>query len=633
MFCDTLKCEFIYADDPSISAVPTPTDCGGYNYQYVESPPDQLVCNICQFPSRDPHLSVCCGQEFCKSCLDGSRKATNSTACSVCQNEEFVTFPNKQADREIKSLRVLCNNKESGCKWQGELSDINNHLGNSNGCQFEDVKCSNECGKMLQRQYLTSHVETEYPHCKIDCQYCHVTGEHQFIEGEHKEQCFKFPLLCPNKCHIGSVPREDMEAHRKECPLEMVQCEYHNVGCEERMMRKEMEKHKEEKLKDHLSLTKSKLADVTQQVEDAQQKLASTQLKLADSESKLADVTQQVEGNHTTQQALVSTQLTLADSESKLAQQVKDIQQELASTQLKLADSESKLAQQVKDTQQELASTQLKLADSESKLVQQVKDIQQELASTQLKLADSESKLAQQVKDTQQELASAQLKLADSEDRLRQQLALVTLGTNYHLASQVNTLMVVLHHSAVTKGHASYTNSTTSVVSAAQWWTVLMARAAVLKSHDQVCPVTLHIGFDGIKRLNYIQRYSDPFFSHDKGYKMCLQVDTVRSNTHLSLYLHLMKGPHDDKLTWPVRGKFEVKMLNQISDCKHYSLVIVYGDCIKDDYAAGRVKHGNKARGWGYTKFISKEDLRKFTPTCQYLKDDCIFLQVSKLYI
>jgi len=33
-------------------------------------------------------------------------------------------------------------------------------------------------------------------------------------------------------------PHEDMKAHRKECPHEMVQCDYHNVGWEERMMHK-----------------------------------------------------------------------------------------------------------------------------------------------------------------------------------------------------------------------------------------------------------------------------------------------------------------------------------------------------------------------------------------------------------
>ena len=47
-----------------------------------------------------------------------------------------------------------------------------------------------------------------------------------------------------------------MEAHRKECPLEMIQCEYYNVGCEVRMARKDKEKHDNEQMKEHLMMTK-----------------------------------------------------------------------------------------------------------------------------------------------------------------------------------------------------------------------------------------------------------------------------------------------------------------------------------------------------------------------------------------
>ena len=112
---------------------------------------------------------------------------------------------------------------------------------------------------MIERRYLTSHVETECPHRKVNCQYCHDTGEQQFIEGQHKQECPKLPLPCPNKCEVGSVPREDMEVHKKECPLEMIQCEYHNVGCEVRMTRKDQEKHENEEIKEHLMKTKHHL--------------------------------------------------------------------------------------------------------------------------------------------------------------------------------------------------------------------------------------------------------------------------------------------------------------------------------------------------------------------------------------
>ena len=198
--------------------------------------------------------------------------------------EDFMAYMNKQLDREIKSLHVMCKNKERGCEWEGELSNINIHLGNSDGCQFEDVKCSNKCGKMLQRRYLSSHVETECACRKVDCQYCHITGEHQFIKGKHEEQCPKLPIPCPNKCEVVSVPREGMEAHRKECPLEMVQCEYHNVGCEERMIRKRKREHEEEKMEEHLLLTK---CSYHQEVLSTKAELNHTKLQLANAKINL----------------------------------------------------------------------------------------------------------------------------------------------------------------------------------------------------------------------------------------------------------------------------------------------------------------------------------------------------------
>ena len=67
-------------------------------------------------------------------------------------------------------------NEERGCKWQGEMNDINSHLVRSDGCQFENVNCPNECGMTLQRRYLTSHVDNECPCYKVNCQYCHIRG-------------------------------------------------------------------------------------------------------------------------------------------------------------------------------------------------------------------------------------------------------------------------------------------------------------------------------------------------------------------------------------------------------------------------------------------------------------------------
>ena len=87
-------------------------------------------------------------------------------------------------------------------------------------------------------------------------------------EGEHKKQCPKFPIACPNKCEAGSVPRDDVKEHIKMCPLELIQCEYHVVGCKERMAHKDQRKHNKEKMEEHLSFTTNYLFSTQQKVEN-----------------------------------------------------------------------------------------------------------------------------------------------------------------------------------------------------------------------------------------------------------------------------------------------------------------------------------------------------------------------------
>ena len=65
-----------------------------------------------------------------------------------------------------------------------------------------------------------------------------------------------------------------MEAHRKECPLEMIQCEYYSVGCKiVKLVHEDFKEHYEENMKEHLMLTKSKLADTTIQLEVAMKQI------------------------------------------------------------------------------------------------------------------------------------------------------------------------------------------------------------------------------------------------------------------------------------------------------------------------------------------------------------------------
>ena len=99
--------------------------------------------------------------------------------------------------------------------------------------------------------------------------------------------------------------------------------------------------------------------------------------------------------------------------------------------------------------------------------------------------------------------------------------------------------------------------------------------------------------------------------------------------THLSCYLRLLKGPHahDDNLSWPLKHKFEIKLLNHISDSQHHSVTVDYENC--PQHCSGRVT-GDKATSWG-KHLSSNEDLYKVTSTRQYLKGDQLFIQITKL--
>ena len=108
-----------------------------------------------------------------------------------------------------------------------------------------------------QRRDLTNHVKTECPCCKVSCQYCHYTGEYQFIESQHKEECPKLPQTRPYKCGIGSIPRGELTKHIDRCSLEDVQCKYSIVGCEAILARKEHREHNKKMVEEHLSLSLS----------------------------------------------------------------------------------------------------------------------------------------------------------------------------------------------------------------------------------------------------------------------------------------------------------------------------------------------------------------------------------------
>ena len=142
-----------------------------------------------------------------------------------------------------------------------------------------------------------------------------------------------------------------------------------------------------------------------------------------------------------------------------------------------------------------------------------------------------------------------------------------------------------------------------------------------------VCPAefTMH-GFEQHKLYDYTW-FSPPFYTHPKGYKMCLAVTANSYNkydgTHTAVGIHLMKGEFDDQLKWPFRGHITVRLHSQVDN-----------DCLEtvfdfNDNAAGNRVLGDKddkaGKGRYANDFVSHAELQP-----KYLKNDCLKLRVAK---
>ena len=168
----------------------------------------------------------------------------------------------------------------------GKLEDIQGHLRSDQGCTYAEIKCQNfgikvtqnrsdkskrmqkiQCGKVMERRYLSDHHRNECRLRQYSCQYCGYTDTYDGIAGtgivrnedskvaeglNHNRICGHFPVECPNKCAEGTIKRKDMKNHRQTCPLEPLDCQFITVGCQSKTCRKDMNHHCQESMQAHL---------------------------------------------------------------------------------------------------------------------------------------------------------------------------------------------------------------------------------------------------------------------------------------------------------------------------------------------------------------------------------------------
>ena len=127
---------------------------------------------------------------------------------------------------------------------------------------------------------------------------------------------------------------------------------------------------------------------------------------------------------------------------------------------------------------------------------------------------------------------------------------------------------------------------------------------------------------------NKVKEYeeSDPFYTY--GYKLKLRLypngGNSGENTHLSMYIVVMKSEYDAILPWPFKKKVTVTLIDQQEDLVERENVLM--SIFPDDIPACSARPTQEQNtGCGYPEFITLEKFR----SRRYLVGDTLFLQVE----
>ena len=244
----------------------------GYEYEFVDQVPEDYFCKLCKHVAREYTITTCCGECFCKACIDAIIQ--DKKPCPSCESNDIKALGLQvKYQRKILALEVHCTMKDRGCPWTGQLQRLDAHLDVTTGdCQYVDVECPKKCVQKVQKRNVDTHLLNECPNRDYRCPHCNFQNKFHIV-SDHFDVCPYYPLACPNRCG-ATFERDDLEDHMKMCRLEEVQYVFDNAGCPAKFIRENEDEHMDQNTQKHLALMPAATLRISQ---DFEQKLQEQQ--------------------------------------------------------------------------------------------------------------------------------------------------------------------------------------------------------------------------------------------------------------------------------------------------------------------------------------------------------------------
>ena len=89
----------------------------------LELPRDEYFCPVTFELLVDPYQTECCGKHISQQALQRLSK----TSCPLCKSAAFDTYPDRGFQKKVKKLKVRCQYCDQGCRWEGNLDELDKH--------------------------------------------------------------------------------------------------------------------------------------------------------------------------------------------------------------------------------------------------------------------------------------------------------------------------------------------------------------------------------------------------------------------------------------------------------------------------------------------------------------------------
>ena len=552
-------------EEPETSSVAVKNDC---------SEVGGYDCDFVETPADDLVCKIC----YFPAC---DPRQTNECCgqifCALCLSKytDSKILDNKQCPY-CKTLPFTFMHDARTKRYVGDLKVLCPHK--SLGCTWTGELRSLE-------QHIVKDIDNKKgcPFTELQCSNgCGVVMQRRLVEGHLKSECELREVKC-EYCNTTGSYQWIISSHRVECPKYPVECPNHcEVG---HVRREEISGHLEEC---PLATVECPYAAVgCESVVRRKEKM----------EHVMGSVGQHMEYN---KNAIIANQNEFQKKLDMKEQEMENIKQDLQATKDKLDVKE----QELDDIKRDLQATRDRLDTKEQAMMSELQDTKDKLKENQVTQSQLKKELDEVRKNAKENNKTSQKMVQQLKDKLEgtEQSLQHQLKVNTKLQLQVETIF----------------NST---------WSLQLNYLA--NSSNKFVPVVIQLAeFEDHKKHNGMVN-STGFYTSNGGYKMCLKIFPNGNPTHsfITVGAFLMKGDHDDHLTWPVKGTLTVQLLNQLSDSNHSKPVELHFDGASRNCYRTKITSVSLYAVW--SQFIPHWRLfYDADKKCHHLKDDCVFFRV-----